>query len=174
MGARNLLPLALFWLFLSCSGASPPETPEAESLPLQESFQIHLVETRQGFKSWELWAQEMEDFGDTTRVYRFRVHFYDSSGALSSVLSADTGFVANRTGDMGASGHVEVITQDSTRLLTSWLVWREKARLIETDAPVEIRRKGQVVRGVGLVADPALTHIRIKREAVGYEWRSSR
>ena len=135
------------------------------------SFQIHLVETRRGFKSWELWAKEMEDFGDTTWVYNFFVHFYDSSGTLSSVLSADTGFVANRTGDMGAFGAVEVLTEDSTRLVTSWLLWKEKQRTIETDAPVEIHRKHQVIRGIGLIADPTLTHIRIKREAVGYERR---
>jgi LPS export ABC transporter protein LptC len=164
---RFLFPLFISILFLFCGEEEkeqiPPPTGEQEI----EKFQI--VETRWGKKSFALTAKILEERNDTTWVFKFKVVFFDEKGERVSTLTADSGAIFKKTGDMMALGNVLVKTVEGVELISDELLWKEDIRKIVTDKEVLIKRDGKVLKGKGLVSDPGLKHIEIKGKVRGYE-----
>ncbi len=160
--------IAVLVVLVACGQSQEPGT--TENPPPKEELQtVQIVETRWGRPQWTLNADRILLGSDTTRVYPVRLTFYDEEGRVSSHLVADSGWVLEKTRDLIAMGNVVVVTQDSTRLVTSSLRWDNKQRKIETDQEVTIYKKGRVLKGKGLVSDAALERIEIEGQVVGHE-----
>ncbi len=158
----------LIILGLGCQGSRPAAETPSTPPPRPEVQRVQIEETRWGKRAWTLQADRVAFRNDTTALYHLTLHFYDENEMPSSVLTADSGYLYERTRDMVALGHVEVLTlDDSTRLLTRSLAWDNQRQRIYTFDSVTVYRGGEVLHGVGLISDPALKHIRIGGEVLG-------
>ena len=104
---------------------------------------------------------------DSTLAWKLDVRFFDSTGKKISTLSADSGLVRERTNLMTANGHVVVVSEDSSKLMTEQLLWNAQKNKIETDKFVTLIQHGDTLTGYGLDADQKLNKIRIKNQVSG-------
>jgi len=111
-----------------------------ERLPSQVIEDFRLQETVDGRIFYDLNAEKAYVYEDSNRieVTRPNVRFYDPECRITSILTADSGSVNSKTSDLVARGNVLVKTRDSTILVTDSLVWKNKERMIVTDAPVSM------------------------------------
>jgi len=165
---RNLILGLLLGFLAGCHPSGPAETGTSTPPPRPEVQKVQMEETRWGKRAWTLEARRVEFRNDTTVLYHLTLHFYDEHEEPTSVLTADSGYLYERTRDMVAFGHVEVLTlEDSTRLLTRSLAWDHQRERIYTFDSVTVYRGTEVLTGVGLISDPALKRIRIGGEVLG-------
>ena len=126
--------------------------------------QFVLVDTKGDKKNWVLKADLANNFDDSIKIYVVTVKFYDSEGKYNSTLTSDSGVIYSVSGDMRAAGHVRVISKDSTLLKTTYLDWNNKNQKIITEDFVEITKENTIITGKGMVSDPNLEHIEIKKD----------
>jgi LPS export ABC transporter protein LptC len=142
------------------SGASPSQT--APEVTLR---QIHMIETREGAKLWELRADraevhEREGYTVLSRERRpVEVTLYSSQGQLTCTASRAT--VDLKSKDVRLEGGVVARSDQGTELRTEDLRWLAASRRVQTDRPVTVSRRGLVSRGRGLEADTDLEQVRI-------------
>ncbi len=145
------------------SGASPaPPAPAGPEVTLRK---IHMIETREGARLWELWADlaEVHEREGYTVLLRERrpveVTLYSSQGQLTCTANRAT--VDLQTKDVRLEGGVVARSDQGTELRTDELRWLAASRRIRTDRPVTVSRGGLVSRGRGLEAETDLEQVRI-------------
>jgi len=158
-----LCPLSFVLCFLGCPQKEAKKA-ALEPPPNQIIEDFRLQETVDGRMFYDLTAEKAYVFEDANRidVTQPRVRFYDDECQMTSTLTAESGSVNSKTSDLVAHTNVLVKTRDSTTLETDSLVWRNKERLITTDAPVNMRSPSGNVSGVGLTSDADLRRIEIR------------
>ncbi len=145
------------------SGASPSQP--AQTAPEVTLRQIHMIETREGAKLWELRADraevhEREGYTVLSRERRpVEVTLYSSQGQLTCTASRAT--VDLKSKDVRLEGGVVARSDQGTELRTEDLRWLAASRRVQTDRPVTVSRRGLVSRGRGLEADTDLEQVRI-------------
>jgi LPS export ABC transporter protein LptC len=102
--------------------------------------------------------------GAPTRLRGLRVHFYDGGADVRSTLTSQRGSIDDRTQDLIAEDSVRVVTVEQETLRTSRLEWDPKRQRISTEAPFRMTKGTDEVTGIGLEADPDLSHYRIERQ----------
>jgi LPS export ABC transporter protein LptC len=155
----------------ACEGEGPTRTGTAE-LPegrpgLGDPDQVvengeHVI-TAQGVKKAVLVAEQLYFYNQSGKVYgdTIQVSFFDGAGAFQSMLTALEGEMSQRNDDMIARGNVVVRGSNST-IRTEELHYDPQRNLVTSDKPTEIFQEGNVIRGMGVESDPALTNIRIR------------
>jgi LPS export ABC transporter protein LptC len=145
------------------SGASAaPPTRSAPEVTLRE---IHMLETREGVKLWELRADRAEVHereGYTVLVRERRpveITLYSSQGQLTCTANRVT--VDLKTKDVRLEGAVVARSDQGGELRTEELRWLAASRRVQTDRPVTLSRGGLVSRGHGLEAEADLEQVRI-------------
>lgn len=150
-----------------CRG-KPTSTPSGAEirLPDQEARDFTLTETSEGKKSWTLRASYAAMYNDRNLVdaQTVRIVFFNDKGETYSTLTADQGLVHQRTNDLEARGHVNVVTTTGVRLETDSLRWMNTTGKIASDAFVRVTRKHDVVTGWGFESDANLDHFHLSRE----------
>jgi LPS export ABC transporter protein LptC len=127
--------------------------------------QVHMIETRDGSKLWEVRADqvevnEREGFTVLTRVMRpIQIAFYSSQGQATCV--ADRATLDLTTKDVRLEGGVVARSEQGMELKTEQLRWIAASRRLQTDEAVTITRGGLVSRGRGLEAETDLERVRI-------------
>jgi len=146
---------------LATGGANP-------SAPSEGMRGVFLRNFREGDTRWVLESDSASVFRDRKRVEteRVQVEFFDGDRHVST-LTADRGVLLQATDDLEARGHVQVVADDGAVLRTEVLFWDHQRARIHTDEPVEITRGQDVLRGVGLDADPGLDRVDLRREVRG-------
>ncbi len=151
-----------------CGSASDePPAPRVEG-PDQIVHDFTLRESERGNLRWSLRS-------DTARVFRESrteldgVHlvFLDAEGDTLTTIEAERGRRAAGSDIVVALGAVRVDQADGTIVHTDSLVWNPTSERITTDAEVEIRQGGDLVRGIGLDADPSLEDVVLKAGVSG-------
>lgn len=105
---------------------------------------------------------------DTTLLYDVEVDFFDTTGVLTSSLTADSGQVTGRSTRFSVFGDVEGESKSGKRLLTDSLRWNSNSDMVETEGFVRfIRGIDDTLSGWGLEADARLEDVRIKRNISG-------
>jgi LPS export ABC transporter protein LptC len=167
LGGFLLAILALFWGLRE--SRPKPNSPEAfaqgEKSPDAVIEKFHLVSTVQGRKRWEL-------FSDTARLYQGQKQAYSDNiyaqyykdEKLVSTLTADKAVINTETNATQAEGHVELITENGSKLETEKLLWDPDTDRIMTDARVHIYKGMDDITAVGLEADTQLNNIRFKKD----------
>jgi LPS export ABC transporter protein LptC len=122
----------------------------------------------EGDTRWLLHADTASVFRDRKRVEteRVEIEFFDGDRRIST-LTANRGVLLQATDDLEARGNVRVVAEDGAVLRTEVLFWDHRRSRIHTDDPVTITRGDDVLRGVGLEADPGLDRVDLKREVRG-------
>ncbi|MFI5339140.1 MAG: LPS export ABC transporter periplasmic protein LptC [Candidatus Methylomirabilales bacterium] len=145
------------------SGAGP--SPPAQTAPEVTLRKIHMIETRQGAKLWELWADRAEVHEREGYTVLFREHrpveivLYSSQGQLTCTANRAT--VDTQTKDVRLEGGVIARSDQGTELRTEELRWLAASRRVQTDRPVMLSRGGLVSHGRGLEAETDLEQVRI-------------
>ena len=161
---RRWFPLLLL---LGCSKESPG-VPKASFPGDQSATGVVVIQSEAGRKLWVLTGDSMMQSGDTIRMKKVELRFFDRYGKQQSVLHADSGVYFDETGDMVGFGHVEVLGSDSSLLRTNTLRFSKADSLIYTEDSVYIRSKDKEVWGIGLRSDPGLRRIEVVRQVHGH------
>lgn len=147
-------------------GASGAETgPPVQTAPEITLRQIHMIETREGGKLWEVWADraDVHDREGYSVLFRERrpveVTLYSSQGRLTCTANRAT--VDLQTKDVRMEGEVIARSDQGTELRTEELRWLAASRRVQTDRPVTVTRGALVSRGRGLEAETDLEQVRI-------------
>jgi LPS export ABC transporter protein LptC len=169
---KILIPiLTASLLVLSCSGDKPKSTDQTKKAPTTEQVlvdsKITLLE--EGLTTAVIDAKYIEKrFGEKNTMAReITAYFYDSTGAMTSWLVADSGFVNEDENMLNVFGNVEVTSRDSVRLYTETLSWNQSMNSVVTEDYVEIHRGEDIIRGYGLVTDRNLKEYTIKKQVTG-------
>lgn len=126
-----------------------------------------LSHTQGSILTWKLKGERAIERGDTIIIYKVEINFFGDDGEITSILTADSGYVLNKTNDLKALGNIQVESMDSTILWTDELNWIEKEQKIITQEIVKYKKGDKLYRGKGMKADPDLKHIIIKEKFYG-------
>lgn len=138
---------------------------DAAASPSVSLQQVHMIETRDGSKLWEVRADQVEvnerqGFTVLTRIARpIQIAFYSSQGQVTCV--ADRATLDLTTKDVRLEGGVVARSEQGMELKTEQLRWIAASRRLETDQAVTIVRGNLVTRGRGMEAETDLERVRI-------------
>lgn len=145
--------------------ATPPPSPISAKGPELEIQGVHMVETKDGSKLWEVRADKAEVF-ERAGVTHLRqvgvpveVVLYSSEGTLTA--SAHEAIIDLKSKDVTLQGDVRGRSDRGTDLRTASLHWVAATRLLHTQDDVVVTRGGLVSVGKGLEAETNLEKVRI-------------
>lgn len=127
--------------------------------------QVHMIETRDGSKLWEIRADQVEvnerqGFTVLTRVnHPIQIAFYSSQGQATCV--ADRATLDLATKDVRLEGGVVARSEQGVELKTEQLRWIAASRRLQTDQAVTITRGNLISRGRGMEAETDLERVRL-------------
>lgn len=147
------------------TGIPPNAWSAGTSAPTLSLQQVHMIETRDGAKLWEVRADQVEvneSEGSTilTRVTRpIEIAFYSSEG--QATCTANRATLDLKTKDVRLEGGVVARSDQGMELRTEVLQWVAASRRLQTDQPVTITRGTLVSRGRGMEAETSLERVRL-------------
>jgi len=156
----------ILFLFLLLYGCKQEE--EKINIPRGSEFTkgFTVYESVSGDRKWFLKADSAITEKDRIKIYGVHLKFLDRED-ICSVLTSDSGFVIEKTGDLIAYGNVEVLTKDSVKLFTDSLSWDNRNEKILVEGVFHYTGKDEEFEGEGLESDPELKHILIKKRVEG-------
>jgi LPS export ABC transporter protein LptC len=136
------------------------------AVPPQIALQkVHMIETREGAKLWELQADqvevnEREGITVLTRVTQpIQIAFFSNQGQVTCVANRAT--LDLKTKDVHLQGAVWARSEQGMELRTEALTWTAISRRLHTDQAVTITRGTLVSQGRGMEAETDLERVRL-------------
>lgn len=163
-----ILMFAVLFLLSGCEEKKrEPSAKEKEEPLLLEAQGVNLVGwDEEGRKSWELQADSGRQFVNRMILTRVKVKLLEE-GKLASGGEAGKVVVDIRTSNLLFEGKVKLISYvNEAELFTSNLEWIASEKKLRTEERVLFERGDLITEGWGLIADPELGQIEIKREVV--------
>ena len=155
----------------AADGPVPAQTADRAA---QVMHGVHLIETANSQKEWELWADKAVSFKGKGNwdVSKVRVVFFSDDG-IEFHVTGDRGAIQVDTKDMLIEGNVVTKTSNDYLFFTESMVYNSKNRELKTAQPVRIEaprdRRGRRMRleGIGMLADLHESHIYVHRDVHG-------
>jgi LPS export ABC transporter protein LptC len=177
---RHLIALAVVTVTVmttACqdTGATPPVSAAASADTADQTLiGVRLTLADRGVQRALLEADTAFTFDDNSRteLRTVRSTFFTETGLKNGTLTSREGTYNVRSQNMEARGNVVVISDDGRRLETPQLKFDTGRNEISGDSAFVLTRPGEVLRGIGFIADPALTHIQILKGASGRTTKS--
>ena len=148
-------------------GSAPPVAAKATLADSAEQVLIdtHSILTNKGVQRGEMFADTVFVFDDNTRfeMRKLRVTFNSATGVKDGVMSADRGRYNVRQQALEGFGNVIIVTNDGKRLTSPQLKYMQGLNEVSSDTSFTLVKPGQTISGIGLKADPQLTHVTVKR-----------
>ncbi len=141
-------------------------TVDSRTLPQQESWNSHITLSDSGKVRAVIDAGYLcvyEGSRQTQMSQGVVVHFFDTDGHQTSVLTSERANVDEATNNLEAIGNVLVVSSDSTRLRTEHLYWDNKKQLVHTPEFVRINSPTEALQGHGFESDQDLRHYKVFR-----------
>ena len=170
-GKTFFLAILIFAVLSLLSGCGEkkrePSAKEKEEPLLLEAQGVSLVGyDEEGRKSWELQADSGRQFVNRMILAHVKVKLLEE-GKLASGGEASKVVVDIRTSNLLFEGKVKLISYvNEAELFTSNLEWIASEKKLRTEEKVIFERGDLITEGWGLIADPELGQIEIKREVV--------
>jgi LPS export ABC transporter protein LptC len=167
IGILTVLVLVLFFLRdKSKPAANAPEAlAQGEDSPDAIIEKFHLVSTVKGIKRWELYSDIARLYQAQKLAYSDNVYAqYYRQDKLVSTLTSDKAVINTDTNATEAQGHVELITENGSKLETEKLNWNPDTDQIKTDARVHVFKGSDEITAVGMVADTELNNIHFTQD----------
>lgn len=162
------LMLAVLLLLSGCEEKKRESSAKEKEEPLLLEVQgVSLVGwDEEGRKSWELQADSGRQFVNRMILIHVKVKLLEE-GKLASGGEASKVVVDIGTSNLLFEGKVKLISYvNETELFTSNLEWIASEKKLRTEEKVIFERGDLITEGLGLIADPELGQIEIKREVV--------
>jgi len=152
--------------FKSQPEANSPETiSHDENSPDAVIEKFHLVSTVKGVKRWELYSDVARLYQNQKQAYSDVVYAqYYKHDKLVSTLTADKAVINTETNATQAQGHVELITENGSKLQTEKLDWNPDTDQIKTDEKIHVYKGGNDITAIGMSADTELNNIHFNRD----------
>ncbi|HTP12294.1 MAG TPA: LPS export ABC transporter periplasmic protein LptC [Bacteroidota bacterium] len=163
--AATLL-LASCW-FAGCEDKIKPTvlpTIDSRTLPQQESWNSRITLSDSGKVRAVIDAGYLCSYEGSRQTQMSEgvvVHFFDTDGNQTSVLTSQRANVDEATNDLEAIGNVVVVSSDSTKLRTEHLYWDNKRQLVHTPEFVRINSPTEALQGHGFESDQNLRHYKV-------------
>ncbi|MCB2197809.1 LPS export ABC transporter periplasmic protein LptC [bacterium] len=165
---RRIVPAVLAGLLLVGCADLTDDTQLAEervrdALPTQEFFNVEMIHTDKGEKTFLLRAPYLDQYGNQNRAELYggiQIDFF-KEGRVSSHLTSDSGVVLRNGDELRGIGNVVVTTDTGTTILTPRMKWTRLDGLITSDTIVTIITEYDTLHGTGLVATDDLKKRRI-------------
>lgn len=170
-GKTFFLAILIFAVLSLLSGCEEkkrePSAKEKEEPLLLEAQGVSLVGwDEEGRKSWELQADSGRQFVNRMILTRVKVKLLEE-GKLASGGEAGKVVVDIGTSNLLFEGKVKLISYvNEAELFTSNLEWIASEKKLRTEERVIFERGDLITEGWGLIADPELGQIEIKRGVV--------
>jgi LPS export ABC transporter protein LptC len=144
-------------------GVAPGRATEADSADQVLEGMAHTI-TREGIKSTYLEAESAWVYQGRSviRLQGVRVTFYGPTGAVRSVVTADSGSYQMRDGSLDARGNVVAVTPppDSGTLRTEHLIFDRITNLIRSDTAYTYTGRTAAGSGASFETDPDFKRFR--------------
>lgn len=167
LGGLICLIGVLFWALSSNgpdAGAAGTAARE-ENLPDALIEKFHLISTVQGKKRWELFSNTARVFQASKQAFADEIYAqYYKNDRIISTLTAEKAVINTDTNATQAQGHVELITENGSKLETETLNWDPATDQIRTDDRVHVYKGMDDITATGMVADTQLNNIRFIRD----------
>jgi LPS export ABC transporter protein LptC len=153
--------------FFGCEEKLKPsiiQTMDSRSLPQQESWNSDIVVSDSGYVHAIIHAGNLRVFENDHRTQLTQgviVHFYDTEGKETSILTSEEGSVDETTNNLEADKHVIATSTNGSRLMTERLFWDNQRQLIHTPEYVEITTTKEKINGHGFESDQTLKNYKI-------------
>ena len=133
--------------------------------PSQEMEEFTMTHTRKGKRVWELRSPKARlKLTGGAEINKPEIRFFQN-GNHTTTANADLAIVEDQTNDVHLEGNVVIVAlKEKTKLTTDRLNYSTKDEMFRTEESVLIERPDARIRGVGLVADSALTDITIRSQ----------
>jgi LPS export ABC transporter protein LptC len=156
LGCKPKSPVTADALTMPGAGAPSQVLKDFQMQDILDGVKTMVVDSIQG---------RLVDKDQIAEVDRPVVSFF-KEGVLSSVLHAPQGRVQMNTHEVWAWGGVTVVSSDSSTLTTERLRYDPKSQHLLTDDPVHLDKPDSITDGVGMDAEPDLSHVKIGHEKV--------
>ena len=130
-------------------------------------YSVSIIQKNYETKSFELFASEIEFEKDTAIAQRVKVVFFNPDQDTSSILFADRGWYAEKSGNVEVVGNVKVFSHRGDSLFTDTLFYNDSSRKIIAPSRVVIYRQGEKIEGSNLVSDVEFKNVLIGGKVIG-------
>lgn len=112
---------------------------------------VHVVQNKQGKKSWELWADTAKVYRkkDSTQMENIHLRFYSKNGKIMDV-TADQGQMENESRNIQLRGNVLIKSQDGVSMQTEALQFQPKEKKIGSKERIFVKGESFQLTGIGL------------------------
>jgi len=147
--------LPILALMLSCTETGDYASRSAERIPDQEIWNAHISVSRSGEMTSKIYAAHLVKYDNTSNMYirdSMRIDFY-KDGKHTSWLTADSGFVNERTENIVAVGNVVMASDSGFTAYTDSLFWINDSNKVYTNAAIQIFSEKDTLYGTNFVSD---------------------
>ena len=140
-------------------------TQQGDNSPDAVIEKFHLVSTVRGEKHWELFSDQAKLYQGQKNAVASNIDAqYFKKGKMISTLTADQALINTETNATQAQGHVELVVENGSKLMTEKLDWNPDTDQIKTLEPVKVYKGGDEITAIGLVADTALNNVQFLKD----------
>ena len=165
---RILIPGVLFLNIVSCK--NDPE--EIKALTGKGNKQedhaqdVTVIYSKEGKINMRIFAHDFVRNESAKRPYidmnnHLKVEFFNDSGVVQDVLTADSSRYYEAQGDMIIWDSVQIITKKGEQLNTEELIWNAGIQKFFTEKPVRITTATEILYGNGMEANSDFTWYQI-------------
>jgi len=168
----NQLLLLFLGIILFSTGACKNDPAEIRALTGKgkgggdHAEDVTIIYSKEGMISMRIFAHVFVRNESAKRAYidmntGLRAEFYNDSGEVQDVLTADSSRYYEAQGDMIVWDSVQIITKKGEKLNTSELIWNASISKFFTEKPVRITTNSEVLYGNGMEANSDFTWYQI-------------
>lgn len=158
--SRVLVACVLFVATFSCKN-DPAEIRALTGKSRQtedHAKDVTVIYSKNGNVNMRIFAHDFVRNENSKRPYidmntNLRAEFYNDSGAILDVLTADSSRYYEAQGDMIIWDSVKIVTKKGEQLNTQELIWNASAQKFFTEKPVRISSPTEVIYGNGMEAN---------------------
>ena len=165
---RILIPGVLFLNIVSCK--NDPE--EIKALTGKGNKQedhaqdVTVIYSKEGKINMRIFAHDFVRNESAKRPYidmnnQLKVEFFNDSGVVQDILTADSSRYYEAQGDMIIWDSVQIITKKGEQLNTEELIWNAGIQKFFTEKPVRITTATEILYGNGMEANSDFTWYQI-------------
>ncbi len=156
---RILLPGVLFFAITSCNDPNEIKALTGSGTKQPDRAEdVTIIYSKEGKTKMRLYAKEFvrneyakPPYIDMNR--NIKAEFYDDSGKVANVLTADSSRYYESQGNILVWDSVQILSKKGEQLNTSELIWNESIQKFFTEKPVKITTPTQVLYGNGMEAN---------------------
>jgi len=165
---RTLLVCLLLFVFAGCK--NDPETIRAltgkNNRQEDRAKGVTFLYSQDGDMKMRIFAKEFVRNSAAKRPYvdmnkGLKMEFFDDSGRISDVLTADSSRYYEAQRDFIVWDSVQIISKKGEQLNTEELIWNESAQKFFTEKDVRITTATEILYGTGMEANRDFTWYRI-------------